>query len=577
MGIPKLTAYMKNNGHFSLVTLRQVASKLVIDGYALCYALHCGIKCGDYYEFYDRIVEFFKQLKSIGVEAYVVVDGIDYENRKEEEVRNRLNDRLKLLMRMESQRDQLVGSESFLPSLAKVVFVDALRENGIKFFVADGEADRDIASLANHLHCPVFCRDSDFFIFNIECGVILMPDHPEDMFESKEIEIFEYQKFVSKCKFASSQILLFLPYCLGNDFHPRHELPELQISSDADVSFVVQQLGTDVSFNENYQQKIKSYFEFYEVAPQSFDYLSCNSMFSKSPFVIPPWIVSRFKQGEFSRDSMYFLVSSESRVWKYVLMFEDLSKESAWAVTDSIMKFVIGALLSCNSCERVIVPSVCVVSRKESTIELEESDISDHLESKHFDKVKMAWKIPIMERKKIISDVFQCKSRKLNDIPEDLQLVIVASRCWLRRIHKTKPVDKAFIVALVLCIQKCYNKDRFERRQYSKNEMSDLDRIHYLAQWECMFHLANIFNQILKYPFPCTSLGRLFSASRFQDYFVKFPEPVFVKLDDTGRKMYNVIVKDILPEALFFQPRQAIPSQPEISLENRFDSLASQK
>ena len=107
---------------------------------------------------------------------------------------------------------------------------------------------------------------------------------------------------------------------------------------------------------------------------------------------------------------MYFLASSESKVWKHVLMFEDLSKESAWAVTDSIMKFVIGALLSCNSCERVIVPSVCVVSRKESTIELEESDISDHLESKHFNRVKVAWKIPIMERKKKIHMYFSAKA-----------------------------------------------------------------------------------------------------------------------------------------------------------------------
>ena len=299
MGIPKLTTYMRDNEHFTHVILRQVASKLVIDGSSLCYALHCGIKCGDYYEFYGRIVEFFKQLKCIIVEAYVVVDGIDYENKKDKST-DRLLGRLKLFKRKESQHDQLVGCESFVPSLAKVVFIDALRENNVKFFVADGEADRDIASLANHLRCPVLSIDSDFFLFNIEGEFIMMPDYPEDVLKGEKIEFFEYKKFVHKCYFASSQILLFLPYCLGNDFHPRHELPELQINSDADVSFIVQQLGTGVSFIENYQQKIKRYVEFYEVAPQSFEDLSCNSVFSKSPSVIPPWIVSRFKQGEFS-------------------------------------------------------------------------------------------------------------------------------------------------------------------------------------------------------------------------------------------------------------------------------------
>ncbi len=75
---------MRKYGHFTPVILRQVASKLVIDGSSLCYALHCGIKCGDYFEFYDKIVEFFEGFESIGsgIEVFVVVDGTDYENKK---------------------------------------------------------------------------------------------------------------------------------------------------------------------------------------------------------------------------------------------------------------------------------------------------------------------------------------------------------------------------------------------------------------------------------------------------------------------------------------------------------------
>ncbi len=145
MGIPKLTAYMREKGHFRTTVLREVASKLVIDGFGLCYALHCKIKCGDYYEFYHEVKGFFERLKYIGIEeTYVVIDGIDYENVKAATNNKRLLRRLKLLQKMECQRERLAGCEAFLPFLAKVVFVDALCENGIKFFVADGEADRDI-------------------------------------------------------------------------------------------------------------------------------------------------------------------------------------------------------------------------------------------------------------------------------------------------------------------------------------------------------------------------------------------------------------------------------------------------
>ncbi len=258
MGIPKLTTYMRENSHFRSVILRDVASELVIDGFGLCYALHRGIKCGDYYEFYDKLIDFFKQLKIIGVKAYVVIDGIDYENVKAATNKKRLSSRLKLLQKMECQRERVAGCEPFLPFLAKVVFVDALYENGIKFFVADGEADRDIVSLANHRKCPVLSKDSDFFIFNLEHGVILMPDNPEDVYNDKEVEYFEYQSFMAKHNFFDRRVLLFLPYCLGNDFDGCHELRELKIDLGAEVCLILEKLSTSSLSIENYQEELES-------------------------------------------------------------------------------------------------------------------------------------------------------------------------------------------------------------------------------------------------------------------------------------------------------------------------------
>ncbi len=82
--------YLQENGHIESVVLRTVSSKIVIDGSCLCYRLFSGIGCSDYFEFYEKVVDFFGMLKSIGIEAYVVVDGIDYENEKAL-MRNELN------------------------------------------------------------------------------------------------------------------------------------------------------------------------------------------------------------------------------------------------------------------------------------------------------------------------------------------------------------------------------------------------------------------------------------------------------------------------------------------------------
>ncbi len=325
-------------------------------------------------------------------------------------------------------------------------------------------------------------------------------------------------------------------------------------------------------------RELESYVNFYEVAPpRSFEDLSQNSVLSQ--YSIPPWIVARFKRGQFSRDAMDFLVSS--KIWKYILMFEDLAKDSAWVVTYSVFKFVIGALLSCY--KRGTISSVVVV-RRLPLVMFENIDIFPSLQRQHFDILGeyTLWTVPEMpevERQKIVLRVFHCKhiSNELKGVPKDLKLAVIASRCWLKAISKN--IDhrfKAFVVALVLCLPQCY--DPSERECYSPNEMTGLDQIHYLAQWECMLYLANTFNQILDCPFAYASLGKLFSATRFQDYFVKNPDPLFMALSDIGGAMYGAITKDLLPEAPQPHPRQVVAARQQgIAIQNRFKLLASKK
>ena len=377
MGIPTLSTYMKENRHFESVVLKKISSKIVIDGFCLCYKLFHGIKCSDYFEFYEKVLDFFAMLKSIGIEAYVVVDGIDYENEKAATNKKRLERNLKELSRVESRIEKLTNKEVFVPILAKKVFADSVCETGVKFFVADGEADRDVVSLANHLCCPVLGLDSDFFIFNIDRGFIVMPDNLEDL--KREVDYFDCKKFDRMCNFSHSQIRLFLPYCLGNDFHGRHALRELGINREAKANLIVEKLSTSSLKIDDYQGELASDRKFYEVVPRSFEDLSQHSTFSTS---VPQWIVSRFKRGEFSRTVMHFLAGDlleGNKIWKYILVVEDLKLESAWKVTDSVLLYVLGALLSCYEKDKI--PGIVVKSRRDSFRGL--VDIEINLSSKH--------------------------------------------------------------------------------------------------------------------------------------------------------------------------------------------------
>ncbi|XP_064400537.1 protein asteroid homolog 1-like [Halichondria panicea] len=581
MGIRTLTTYMNEKGHFEFVTLKKVSSRIVIDGFSLSYQLFCGIGWGDYCEFYEKVLDFFTMLKSIGIEAYVVVDGIDYENEKAATSDDRVLQRLRMLSRAKSQIEQLKKNKMIVPNLAKVVFVDAVRKTiGARFFVADGEADRDVVSLANHLGCPVLGLDSDFFIFNINHGLILIPHNLQDL--KTEVQYFHYQKFDRTCSFSHPQIRLFLPYCLGNDFHGRHALPELGIDQEAKVELIVEKLNNSSLNIDDYQGELASDRKFYEVVPHSFEDLSQHSAFSTS---VPQWIVSRFKRGEFSRNVMHFLVGhilKGSKIWNYLLVVEDMKRESAWKVTNSVLLYAIGALISCY--ESGSIPEIIVRVRQKSLCKLEERNVSSSLNEKHLEilgshNLLNIPDMPKIKQRDIVLRVFQCKqiSAELENVSEDLKLAVVASRCWLMAIHSS--VDhrfKAFILALILCLQKCLCKGSDEIKD-CRNQMKALDRIHYLAQWECMLHLANTFNQILGCPFTYTSLGRMFSATVFQRFFVNLPDPLYSMLDEEGRIMYNAITKELLPDAPVEPVRQAhaVRLQYSIPTQNRFASLSN--
>ncbi|XP_022808282.1 protein asteroid homolog 1-like [Stylophora pistillata] len=216
MGIPGLTSYINSLGTlWTEINLQN--TELVIDGPCLCHYLYDsnGLDCrcgGQYQEYYDVVVSFFDALISYGVEPYVVFDGA-YDDKKLETREKRAKDKVKTSNALSQSADDRLF---LLPPLAKDVFVDALRNRGVKFAFSDREADREIASLANAWNCPVLSNDSDFFIFDIKAGYI-----PITFFNWNSscltVRIFYRRKLAMHFQIRAELIPLFASLA-GNDY-----------------------------------------------------------------------------------------------------------------------------------------------------------------------------------------------------------------------------------------------------------------------------------------------------------------------------------------------------------------------
>ena len=141
MGVRGLTSYINSIG--SLWTQTELRNtKLVIDGPGLCNFLYldsdfdrqCG---GQYEEFYNVVLSFFAALDSRGVDSYVVLDGAhDRSDKKLNTFKERSAQRIQSGDALWNGRST-DGDVFVLPLLSNLVFVQALRDRGVKFAVPD--------------------------------------------------------------------------------------------------------------------------------------------------------------------------------------------------------------------------------------------------------------------------------------------------------------------------------------------------------------------------------------------------------------------------------------------------------
>ncbi|XP_028395548.1 protein asteroid homolog 1-like [Dendronephthya gigantea] len=223
MGVRGLTKYVDTlpcgkHGVWEFDELRD--TNLIIDGCGLYYHIyndsnHLNIKYGGQYkQLQDKVKEFIVMLQSNNVVPYVVIDGIMTKDEKKFHTSLKRNqDRVK---QMEDMWGTSSTSDMVIPLLVQIAFVQVLQELGVKYAVADFEADCEIASLANELDAPVMAKDSDFYIFNIKGGYIPFQQYN---FSCGNITVkkFKFQNF-AKYLGIDPGMLPLLASLIGNDY-----------------------------------------------------------------------------------------------------------------------------------------------------------------------------------------------------------------------------------------------------------------------------------------------------------------------------------------------------------------------
>ena len=174
MGIPGLTTFVDANPH--LLTDHQLRdTTVIVDGnnlyHFLYYYFHVPVQYGGEYGTFDSCLEyFFRTLDACHVTPYVVFDGgYDVDDRKLPTVLRRARDRCHMAGSLAAG-----GRGKVLPILAHETFRCALNRLGVRHYTCDAEADEEIAALANQFGCPVISNDSDFYVYDLVGGFIVL-------------------------------------------------------------------------------------------------------------------------------------------------------------------------------------------------------------------------------------------------------------------------------------------------------------------------------------------------------------------------------------------------------------------
>jgi len=243
MGVTSLQSFLKANDSFVSDRIILNNTCLVIDGNNLVCQLYIShtlnksspyygnhIYGGDFVNYSNVVKEFFANLQKCNITPILVFDGSvigkpsqkDVVASKEKEVYQRA---LKKFKCAQNFVETSAGDDILLPQTINTIFRNIINDLKIKRVQAVYEADTHVARLANENCCPVLTNDSDFIIYQLKEGFILL-----DWFEYEKpikdrsgkhgilCSLFSQRKLCKSIPGLRPECLSLVSVILGNDY-----------------------------------------------------------------------------------------------------------------------------------------------------------------------------------------------------------------------------------------------------------------------------------------------------------------------------------------------------------------------
>nr|XP_020472995.1 protein asteroid homolog 1-like isoform X1 [Monopterus albus]XP_020472996.1 protein asteroid homolog 1-like isoform X2 [Monopterus albus]XP_020472997.1 protein asteroid homolog 1-like isoform X3 [Monopterus albus] len=519
--------------------VRFMGRRLVIDGCNLLHLLYFNSGLdqnhgGEYAAFEDVIEKFVIALRDCRITPYVVLDGgTDCTDKKLETLTQRAKDRI-----IKAHRAAAEGSqERILPLLAKLVFRQTLDRLEVPVAQCYGEADEQIATLANEWQCPVLSNDSDFYIFELPAGLL-----PIDHFKWEAVEQCGSQKYIPCKSYNTSSFCIFfniqhhlLPTfaaLAGNDYvklqrtswaqfapagrekpnrlegllcwlrdfqQPREALEaalglmgELSKKSKAEV---LQGLSLGMA---EYQIPPSSYlkmFFIHKVVPPF-------PAVEKTAGLVPHWMLLPLAEARLCGDILDVL---QLRRMPLPTPVDHGDMPSACLTSRPIRQVMYGLLLGKAKPLQVEERDREGLELKFILVQRTYKGVIQRLDLNSLDKADPS------ERLQVLLEALGVPEASLNSLPPQLRLPVAVTCYWLQRAQP--PPDQMMLKALLLGLTIVDTWRQRAALHPANKQRLDVNVVHAFNQWQLCLKDSIQLNQVLGYPLPEPQIARLYEGT----------------------------------------------------------------
>ena len=548
MGIRCLTTFV--NERFTRWKKGPIHGELIIDGCSLYYEFirrygELTMYGGDYISLAKDIENFLVTLMKCNIKPFLIFDGT-VDERKNDTLVTRTHEKLETAAAMTertssnddtSKRHAPNQKRTVDPFLGSDVMINTVKYvlGGDCLFVADGDADIDIASLAIHHRCPVLSNDSDFYIFPLQYGYIPYSKFHWCNLKHDKIyaELYFYELFCEQFGICDSSLLAVIPAIVGNDMMPQLDAQQRNkiLPPDPDCNSLIesvvmyaasfttleacihtlqeQQLIDPTAIIENMQEAHNDYF----FVPCNFckpldilkTILECED---GSP--LPEFVLKQFRVGEFSTFMIRVLCDQEM----YQIAIEDISQSWCQLIGVPIRRAIYGILCGSDA-------FVTEFQRGENPLRYNQIEIKS-VRTVLYDGKKIP--LPSLQScgmgiekeygKEILFGILDIKEDDFKKFPTYYQLLLAITRYWYRHctISKKDILLKAFLLNLqqplaalnasasLGKIEKPQNKKCLTMASSVKPLFPVLSFTHAFAQWQSLYSDIGDLSRLLQDP-----------------------------------------------------------------------------